>query len=292
MVDFAVPRHAIAAFEGIHALRLTIHDLRGSLWPFVAPERLRHGHALCAAMKSSAYLHKCMHFDLTSLRNDLPNLPEGRVHVCHAGLVEWVVPVFRGLDLEWVLFAGVRTADPGLSAHREPLIRWTRPPWGAGTVLPPAVAATEAEHILEHLRQLAARLWNWSQARERQAVGAAEAEQCGTVPSDATVVRRTVIHRFIAEHHLSDIRLGDLAASLEVGEDRAGRILQACCGRTFRDLLIEARLRTAMEFLRNTTLPVLQIALRSGFNEVAHFNRTFQRRIGTTPTRYRRQLDI
>ena len=292
MLDFAVPRQAIAAFEEIHALRITVHDLNGTLWPYVDPDRLRHSQALCEATKSSAHRSKCMEFEIDRLRAALPTLPNGRYHVCHAGLMEWVVPVYRKLELEWVLFAGVRTADSSLIAHRESLTRWTKPPWGNRTPLPPPVARPEAERILEHLRQMAARLWDWSINREHALAGAPETRHSGTTASDTLAIRRTRIHRFIAEHHASEVRLSDLADSLGVGEDRAGRIVQESCGRPFREWLIEARLRTAMELLRNTTLPVLQVSLRSGFNEVAHFNRLFRKRIGTTPMGYRKRVDI
>ncbi len=47
------------------------------------------------------------------------------------------------------------------------------------------------------------------------------------------------------------------------------------------------RIRQACELLRNTDQSITQIALAVGFSDGAHFTRTFQREVGTTPRAYR-----
>jgi AraC-like DNA-binding protein len=56
---------------------------------------------------------------------------------------------------------------------------------------------------------------------------------------------------------------------------------------TFVQMLTTARLSTAIALLRRSALPVLQIAMLSGFGDVSHFHRTFRARTGTTPQGYR-----
>ena len=51
--------------------------------------------------------------------------------------------------------------------------------------------------------------------------------------------------------------------------------------------LIEVRLAKAKELLRDTKLPITQIAIDVGFN-VNHFSTAFKRYAGTTPTAFRR----
>ena len=53
-------------------------------------------------------------------------------------------------------------------------------------------------------------------------------------------------------------------------------------------MLVEARIKTAAELLRVSSLPILQVALSSGFPEISHFNRLFRRRMGCSPGQYRR----
>ena len=48
------------------------------------------------------------------------------------------------------------------------------------------------------------------------------------------------------------------------------------------------RIRHARELLETTDLPITQVALAVGFSESAHFTRTFQKEVGTTPRAYRR----
>jgi AraC-like DNA-binding protein len=55
----------------------------------------------------------------------------------------------------------------------------------------------------------------------------------------------------------------------------------------FSGLLVQKRLRVAMELLRHSGMNVLEVALASGFEDVAHFHRLFRRRIGSTPGQYR-----
>ena len=47
------------------------------------------------------------------------------------------------------------------------------------------------------------------------------------------------------------------------------------------------RIRQACELLRNTDESITQVAMAVGFSDGAHFTRTFQREIGTTPRAYR-----
>jgi AraC-like DNA-binding protein len=283
-----VPERAIQAFEKIHRLRVTIHDLRGSLSPAIDRDRSQHRHMLCQCVKAAGGERRCATFEVLRLRANIHAWPEGRYHVCHAGLVEWITAVYNGLELEWVLFAGVRTPGPGLrSAHREPLTDWQRPPWDARVVLPPPVDEAEAELILEHLRQLAARLRSWAHEDDRKV--AASSWKDTLTAKNLAIRRNTLVRRFIESNQARDIRLRDLAAQLKVSEDRATHVIRECCGQTFREMVIEARLKTAKELLRFSSLPVLEVALSSGFNEISHFNRLFRRRTGSTPSQYRRK---
>lgn len=282
-----VPERAIQSFEKIHQLQVTIHDLPGSLTSSLAHPRFQHTHPICRCVKASGGERHCATFEILRLRANLHALPEGRYHVCHAGLVEWVVPVYDQFELEWVIFAGARSPGPQFrSAHREPLTRWEKPPWNPKTHPLPSVDEAEAELILEHLRQLGARLHAWAHPKETLQPPRRQAEPAS---KNLMTRRRTLIRRYIESQQAHDVRLKDIAAELEVSEDRATHLIRECCGQTFRDMLIEARLKTAKELLRLSALPVLEVALCSGFNEISHFNRLFRRRAGLTPGQYRRQ---
>lgn len=56
---------------------------------------------------------------------------------------------------------------------------------------------------------------------------------------------------------------------------------------TFRDFMNDRRLERASSMLRNSSEPVIRIALRCGFNNIQPFNRLFRLKFRTTPSAYR-----
>jgi hypothetical protein len=152
-----IPEQALTAFEELHRLQVTVHDLDGSLWPFLSPQRLMHRHPLCTAVKVH-HGAACVRFGVDELRKDINRFADGRVQVCHAGLVEFVVPVFSEGQLAWVLFAGLRTPGRRLNDAVTDTTPPPRPlPWKRDAELPAPIDDAEAALLLEALRQLGAR---------------------------------------------------------------------------------------------------------------------------------------
>jgi AraC family transcriptional regulator of arabinose operon len=105
----------------------------------------------------------------------------------------------------------------------------------------------------------------------------------------SSAARSTAIRHFIQGRHMQRIRLEDLAEHLHISESRAGHAVREACGKSFVELLVEARLHTAAELLRYTNLSVLEISMRSGFNDLSHFHETFRARFKATPHRFRKR---
>lgn len=64
------------------------------------------------------------------------------------------------------------------------------------------------------------------------------------------------------------------------------RLLEAS-GKTFSEHLLDRRLERAQRLLRDPRLAhsrIGELALQAGFSDLSHFNRSFRRRFGTTPT--------
>ncbi|MFQ9681550.1 MAG: helix-turn-helix domain-containing protein [Ruthenibacterium lactatiformans] len=49
------------------------------------------------------------------------------------------------------------------------------------------------------------------------------------------------------------------------------------------------RIRLAIELLKDENLSILEVALRSGFNNAANFNRAFRQLTETSPSEYRKK---
>ena len=88
------------------------------------------------------------------------------------------------------------------------------------------------------------------------------------------------------------VSLSALAATLGTQEHVLRRVINRGLGfRNFNDFLHAHRLREAAQRLRDPAaarLPVLTIALESGYGSIGPFNRAFRARFGVTPTQFRR----
>lgn len=79
-----------------------------------------------------------------------------------------------------------------------------------------------------------------------------------------------------------------LAARLGVGERHLRRIFAAAHGVAPREYLATQRLLLAKQLLTDTTMPVAQVALASGFESLRRFNAAFLERYRLAPTALRR----
>jgi AraC-like DNA-binding protein len=272
-----VPENAIEVFETLHHLRVSIHDFQGSLWPFLPPDRFLHAQEPCRMVKLKGREHLCFAFDRERLQHEMAFYPEGTVKICHAGFIEWVVPVFNNGTLVWILFAGIRQAgnDLVISLRQQSGVQ------ESDSLL--TVNEAQSNIILEHMRQLAARLKLWVQETKKEA-----AYSHPTAKTDEFSRRAVLIQFFIAENHTRPIRLVDLSSRLGLSEGRTSHVVRECCGLSFGELLLQARLRTAMGLLRHSEFAVNEVARRSGFEDIRGFHRVFLRENGTTPAKYRK----
>jgi AraC-like DNA-binding protein len=281
-----VPGIAVEAFESLAGHRIVIHDLLGYLQPFTRPEKHRHTNAFCEAVKNSGYERLCTETDWLTLHGEIGGEPEGIVKICPAGLVECVVPILLGDQLGAVLFAGVRRPGRDLVADRtSPSLPAGCVQWPAGIAPPSPIGQSEAQHVLEGLRQLAARLRVWWLECGEAATASGSPRYGAHVDPAARSVR---IRDFLRSRHTEKVTLKDLAEHLGLSPGRTAHVVREVCGRPFSELLTRLRLSTAIVLLRQSSLPIAEVALLSGFGDVSHFSHTFKSRTGTTPHRYRK----
>lgn len=277
------PEWAIAVFEDLTGLRVAIHDLAGDLWPFLPPERFRHSSACCAAVKAR-HDWACVDFEITRLHRDILRTPEGRFHTCHAGFMEWALPVIAKDRLAWILFAGQARAAGAFQHLLHDIRRTTSQAPRAATL--PAVNESRADVILEALRQLRTRLLEWhgeASALSRHAPGSPSG------PARELADRRALIQGILYRGHTEQGSLADLARALHLGESRTSHLVKELFGCSYVQLLTRLRLRTAARLLRESSLSILEVCHGSGFQDLSHFHRSFQKRFSTTPLNYRRQ---
>jgi AraC family transcriptional regulator len=85
-----------------------------------------------------------------------------------------------------------------------------------------------------------------------------------------------------ADHSLR--AMSSIAGAPERGFIEAFRL---AFGVTPHQYVIDRRIETAKRLLRRETLPLTEVAMRTGFSTPSHFSTTFRKRVGVTPRAYR-----
>jgi len=105
---------------------------------------------------------------------------------------------------------------------------------------------------------------------------------------DSRIVRRA--KDYIADHKFEPIKLEQIARALNVSTFHFCRRFKLETGLTFVEYLSRVRIEQAKLLLHNTHLPISEIAYEIGFQSLTHFNRTFRKLVGTSPTEYRSRV--
>jgi transcriptional regulator GlxA family with amidase domain len=131
-----------------------------------------------------------------------------------------------------------------------------------------------ASHALGHLLALA--------IRHRQD---AQPEQ----PEALTKIGQTIV--YMSEHLDHPLRVGDLAALINVSPAHFTVLFRQATGSSPRDYLHLLRLHRACHLLRNSKLSLKQIAAQLGYQDPFHFSRQFKALQGISPSQYRDSQD-
>ena len=94
---------------------------------------------------------------------------------------------------------------------------------------------------------------------------------------------------YVEKNCSQSLKLEDLARHFGYSQGHVCRLFKNHLGIGFVDCLTSARLKMAKRLLRQTRLPIYEIAVRSGFNFRDYFFKVFKKVEGMTPRRYRLQ---
>jgi AraC family transcriptional regulator len=92
---------------------------------------------------------------------------------------------------------------------------------------------------------------------------------------------------YIEENLDSDLTLHAMAAEVDISPIYLARAFKAAVGQPPHRYVLSRRIERAKELLRNTELPVVDVALASGFSSQSHLSYWFQRYMGVSPAAYR-----
>ncbi len=85
-----------------------------------------------------------------------------------------------------------------------------------------------------------------------------------------------------------NVTLEDVAEKFNYSFSYTSKMVKQLSGVGFAKLITQFKLEKACEMLRNTVLPVQEIAFQTGYHSIEHFHRTFKDEFGITPAQYRK----
>ena len=96
---------------------------------------------------------------------------------------------------------------------------------------------------------------------------------------------------YIREHYQDRIYIAELSGQVNLNEQYFCRLFKKAVGCSPIAYINEYRIKQARRLLEETNLPVTEICLECGYNNLGNFLREFRRHTGTTPLQYRKHSD-
>ena len=113
-------------------------------------------------------------------------------------------------------------------------------------------------------------------------------EELNTTKQQEQQERFTELCNYITSHCTENLSLDELANEAGFSKYHFARLFKTMTGTTCHNFLLERRILYAKNLLVDFTLPITEVAMRSGFNSLATFNRIFKSQIGCTPSEFRK----
>jgi len=97
---------------------------------------------------------------------------------------------------------------------------------------------------------------------------------------------------YLNEHYMDKITIEHLTKQFSINRTSLNNLFKEAENKTVIQYLVDLRVKMASMLLKNTELQISEILYRVGFNDTAHFNRTFKRHLGLPPKTYREQNSV
>ena len=94
---------------------------------------------------------------------------------------------------------------------------------------------------------------------------------------------------YIQQNFTTKISLNKFGAQFHLSEKYISRYFKEHFHITLSQYVNHLRLEYARQLLQDTTLPVTEIAMQSGYQNVSYFIRSFKKTYGVPPLRYRKE---
>lgn len=205
---------------------------------------------------------------------------------CFAGLADSAVPVHVGSDLLGFLQTGqVALKKPS----RKQFARMTRQliEWGM------KVNLAELEDAYFHTRVLTSKQYE-AMVRLLSIFGqhlSALSNQLATQQANAEPPSITKARRYIEANQSDALSLAQVARAVNMSTFYFCKMFKKATGLNFTEYVTRVRIEKSRNLLLNPNARVSEVAYAVGFQSLTHFNHSFRRFAGQSPTRFRASLE-
>lgn len=98
----------------------------------------------------------------------------------------------------------------------------------------------------------------------------------------------TQIRKFVEENYTNNFSMQQLSKKIGLSSKYAETIFKNATGITIKQHQINMRMQLAQNLLTGTNLSIEQISAQCGFQDIFYFSKTFKKRLGITPSSYRK----
>lgn len=114
----------------------------------------------------------------------------------------------------------------------------------------------------------------------------------GAVPDRENVLSLRLVFSYIEDHYMEKISLEDLSSCLHMNRNYFCKYFREKVGKPPFAYLNEYRINQAAAQLLKSDLPITEVALNTGFDNMSYFIRQFKRYRGCTPSAFRRMDNL
>lgn len=266
----------IKIFEKLFKCHVSFHDYTGFMKKNLRPLSYIHLNIFCATAKKHGE-EPCVNFDFHVVQSELFSRRKMLLKMCHAGIVELVVPIFIREQLSGVMFAGpFRISEK----DRHDMNVLGKP---AGRPVDPELAKIYdqlPEFDSEKIETLKCFAGLIVKNLERYAASLSGA---GAMP----LGRRDKIKFFIENNFRKSPSLSDIAKYMGLSVPRISQLLSEYFGKGISALVMEAKVRHAERLLSNSFFTMEVIGHECGFSSTSYFFRVFKKMRSCTPADFR-----
>ena len=206
---------------------------------------------------------------------------------CPFGMVDMAVPVFIGAECQAYLYTGqMFTRQPSPAKVRRAVQQLSK--WNLTGDIEEIKQTYEKGAVISQKQQkaLLRLLAHFSNQLGEQANRVFLEERHAEPP----LIKRA--KKLLQKNYTKPITLDTISQQLNVSSFYFCKQFKKYVGMNFTEYVARLRIESAKKLLQNPHIHVNEIAFETGFNSLPHFNRSFKRITGVTPTELRKSGKI